>query len=208
MGKKLDQLHFINIKSKFPFINAWCQCDWLLNKCVVMLYHSLHLCLSVSLFHFHSPNKCIRPTSELDFAAVLLCLVLGCERVFLWWWFPQRSHFHFMREGFLVPNLHVCERNECEFMHIFCVSICEHTHTHTSRHTWIASGFAATSPLGNKLSLNLDLLTLLRAKNGFYIVRYRCRMRIYGSAMCSTLDTYQIFSKKNFISIVYLVHAE
>lgn len=68
----MDQLHFINIKSKFPFINVWCQCDWLLNECIVMLYH------------FHSTNKCIRPSSELDFVCFIVyaLMILSFRAIF------------------------------------------------------------------------------------------------------------------------------
>lgn len=65
-----------------------------------------------------------------------------------------------------------------------CVFVCEcvmHIHfsfretnqiereTDRHRESRIASGIVATSPLRNKLSPNLDLLTLLRAENRFYI---------------------------------------
>lgn len=117
------------------------------------------------LYHSHSTNKCIRPTSELDFAVLCGPMVRSfrstfsailCERFF------HMCAIECMRISFL-PHLlqlflvriclsaRVCRLYECIFIRI-------------------GLGAAATSPLGNKLSLNLDLLTLLQAENRFYIV--------------------------------------
>lgn len=106
------------------------------------------------LYHSHSTNKCIRPTSELDFAVLCGPMVRSfrstfsailCERFF------HMCAIECMRISFL-PHLlqlflvriclsaRVCRLYECIFIRI-------------------GLGAAATSPLGNKLSLNLDLLT-------------------------------------------------